>query len=141
MQLTKHTDYAFRTLIYLATMEEEQTTIKIITEHFAMSRSHLMKIVNEMVKYEWVEAIRGKNGGIRLKASPKDINLSDVVRKMEQTLAPVNCKEPPCGILNVCKLKGFLWQAQQGYMDHRSSYMDHWSRFYGTLVKVIWISG
>ena len=118
MQLTKHTDYAFRTLIYLASMEEELTTIKVITEKFHMSRSHLMKIVNEMVNYGWIEAIRGKNGGIRLQAAPADINCADVVKKMEQTLAPVNCDQPPCDIIKVCKLKNILWQAQRGYLEH-----------------------
>lgn len=118
MQLTKHTDYAFRTLIYLASMEEELTTIKVITEKFHMSRSHLMKLVNEMVNYGWIEATRGKKGGIRLKTAPKDINCKDVVQKMEQTLAPVNCNEPLCDIVKVCQLKHLLWEAQRGYLDH-----------------------
>ena len=41
MQLTKHTDYAFRVLIYLISMEEERTTIRTITQAFDISKSHV----------------------------------------------------------------------------------------------------
>lgn len=122
MQLTKHTDYAFRTLIYLASMEESLTTIQTITDKFDMSKSHLMKIVNKLVNQGWIEAIRGKNGGIRLGVDASEINVKDVVVLMEQTLSPVNCKEPVCGILKVCKLKNVLWEAQRGYLDYIGQY-------------------
>jgi DNA-binding IclR family transcriptional regulator len=60
MQLTKHTDFAFRTLIYLAMMEQELTTIQHITDSFDISKSHAMKIVNTLANKGWVKSIRGK---------------------------------------------------------------------------------
>jgi len=49
MQLTKHTDYAFRVLIYLA-MQPTDTlaTIQEISEYFDISRNHMMKIVQKL---------------------------------------------------------------------------------------------
>lgn len=118
MQLTKHTDFAFRTLIYLASMQEELTTIETITKKFAISQSHVMKVVNKLVHAGWVEAVRGKNGGIKLGCDAKDVSLTAVIKLMETTLEPVNCNNPPCLISSACTLRGVLWQAQQQYLNY-----------------------
>jgi Rrf2 family nitric oxide-sensitive transcriptional repressor len=118
MQLTKHTDYAFRILIYLLMMERETATIKHITERFQISKSHVMKIVNKLTHKGWLHSVRGKNGGIRLACEPKKVSLREVVELMETTLEPVNCSKPACLIMNACNLKGALWQAQQAYLAH-----------------------
>lgn len=118
MQLTKHTDYAFRTLIYLATLEDELTTITTITQRFSLSKSHATKIVNKLVHHGWIKSVRGKYGGICLAVPPKEISVRELVELMEQTLEPVNCNAPPCALNNVCLLKGILWQAQSNYLTH-----------------------
>ncbi|CAA0115573.1 HTH-type transcriptional repressor NsrR [BD1-7 clade bacterium] len=120
MQLTKHTDYAFRALIYLASMPEDEdlTTIQRVVDEFDLSRNHMTKIINKMVNHGWVKAIRGKQGGIRLAVAPETINARDVVELMEQTLTPVNCVAPECSISRVCRLRGVLANAQNAYMDH-----------------------
>lgn len=121
MQLTKHTDFAFRTLIYLSMMEQELTTIQHITDAFDISKSHAMKIVNTLANKGWVESIRGKKGGIRLGVDPQQIMLNEVIILMEKTLEPVNCDQPPCLISGVCGLKGALLTAQQAYLDSLST--------------------
>jgi Rrf2 family nitric oxide-sensitive transcriptional repressor len=118
MQLTKHTDFAFRTLIYLASTEEDLTTIQAIADRFGISKSHAMKIVNKLVHAGWIRAVRGKNGGISLGCDPREISLTAVIKLMETTLEPVNCHNPPCLILNACVLKGVLSGAQQAYFDY-----------------------
>lgn len=122
MQLTKHTDFAFRALIYLAAMEDELTTIQTITDRFAISKSHAMKIINKMVNRGWVKSVRGKNGGIALACPANEIVLSDVIKTMENNLAPVNCDSPRCLIAGACILRGVLAEAQQAYFDHLSRY-------------------
>ena len=119
MQLTKHTDYAFRILIFLATLEKDKlTTIKQLTEGFDISKSHTMKIVNKLVHQNWVKATRGKNGGVQLGVDAGEISLKDVVLLMEQTLEPVNCDTPLCALKTACQLKGILLQAQDQYLAH-----------------------
>jgi len=122
MQLTKHTDYAFRVLIYLGSMKEELTTIQKVSDVFDISKPNLMKVVNELTKQRWIEAIRGKNGGIHLGVSPHEINLRDVVTHMEKILDPVNCNKPLCHIKGVCELKPILMQAQNEYLNYLSNY-------------------
>lgn len=119
MQLTKHTDYAFRILIFLATLDKDKlTTIKALTDSFDISKSHTMKIVNKLVHQKWVKATRGKNGGIQLGTPADKISLKAVVLVMEQTLDPVNCDTPVCALKSACQLKGILMQAQDNYLLH-----------------------
>ncbi len=122
MQLTKHTDYAFRVLIYLSNMQEERTTIQTISQTYDISKSHIMKVVNELVNKGWVDSIRGKNGGICLGVQPKDISLKDVILLMEKNLDPINCNSPVCYINGVCKLKSIVINANNQYLNHMGQY-------------------
>lgn len=123
MKLTKHTDYAFRVLIYLAGCDKTRlATIKEVTQAFDISRDHVMKIVQKLAKAGFIEAIRGKFGGMKLGQDVNDINLRDVITLMEVTLLPVNCKEPLCRIEQGCVLKNLLFEAQEKFLAHLGQY-------------------
>ncbi len=123
VKLTKHTDYAFRVLIYLAAKETDQlSTIKEVTAAFDISRDHVMKIVQKLAKAGLIESIRGKQGGMKLGRAKEEINLRDVVSLMEVTLLPVNCDEPVCMIRQGCRLTGILFEAQEMFLAHVGQY-------------------
>ena len=122
MQLTKHTDYAFRVLIYLINMEKKITTIKTITETFDISKSHVMKVVNELVNKGWLSSTRGKNGGIYLGVDPGSVSLKDVIVLMEKNLDPINCSSPECYIKGACELKSIVMRANNEYLNYMESY-------------------
>lgn len=49
MQLTLFTDYALRTLVYLALQPEKQlSTITEVADRFTISRNHVVKIVHQL---------------------------------------------------------------------------------------------
>ena len=123
MQLTKHTDYAFRVLIYLASLPEDgQSTVQEIAEKFDVSRNHIMKIVHKMAGAGLIHSTRGQHGGIRL-GQPKDaINLRSVIELMEATLSPVNCTDPMCRIAKKCTLRTILFSAQRIFLEHIGQY-------------------
>ena len=122
MQLTKHTDYAYRVLIYLAGMDDDKATIQEITDAFGISKAHLMKVANKLANKGWVESIRGKNGGISLGVPVEDIALHEVFILMERTIDPVNCSAPACYINGVCELKPILMGAQQAYIGYLAQF-------------------
>ena len=123
MQLTKHTDYAFRVLIYLASMPEGRlATVQEIAERYAISRSHIMKIVNKLATAGLIHASRGQHGGLKLGRPREAINLRSVVELMEATLTPVNCEDPVCLIREDCTLKNILFDAQRQFLEHVGRY-------------------
>ena len=123
MRLTKHTDYAFRVLIYLASLPEDQlSTVQEISEKFDVSRSHIMKIVHKLAGANIIHASRGQHGGVKLGQPKEAIHLRAVIELMEATLAPVNCDEPVCIIKKNCVLKNILFDAQRQYLEHVEQY-------------------
>jgi len=99
MQFTRHTDYALRLLIHLARHDgQARVSIADVAEAQAISNSHLMKIANDLARGGFIEAVRGRNGGIRLARPPEQINLAAVIEAME----------PRCGLVDCgsCRLSG-----------------------------------
>ena len=72
MQLTQHTEYALRVLIYLSLQEKERRcNISEIVDSFSLSRNHIVKIVHKLGKEGFIETARGKGGGMWLKDNPE----------------------------------------------------------------------
>ena len=117
MHITQHTDYALRVLIFLASNEHRLATIQEISERFEVSRAHLMKVVNQLIRNGFVEGIRGKGGGLRLARPAPDIAVGDVIRKMETDLALVECfsENSRCLLTAGCQLKGVLADALEAF--------------------------
>lgn len=123
MQLTQHTEYALRILIYLSLQEKQQRSkITEISECFSLPRNHIVKIVHKLGKFNFISTIRGKGGGIQLNRDIDTIFIGDVVRKMEANLEIVNCEKPVCPIIPICQLKGILNQARDAFLQTLDSY-------------------
>ncbi len=118
MRLTQYTDYSFRVLIHLA-LSSSVVTIREISEAYGVSRNHLMKVVQQLSRAGYVESLRGQGGGLRLKKSPDDITIGDVVRDMEPDIALVECQkdEKLCVISPACRLKGLMEKSKGAFFD------------------------
>jgi Rrf2 family nitric oxide-sensitive transcriptional repressor len=67
----------------------------------------------------------GRNGGVRLAADPSKINLGAVVRKTEPNFKIVECfdlETNTCPIVPICKLRGVLGKALEGFFDVLAGY-------------------
>lgn len=123
MQLTKHTDYALRVLIYLTTHPE--ATISQMAEHYQISRNHLVKVVHALACKGFVATSRGKNGGVRLARAAHLIGVGDVVRSMEPHFDVVECfnfKGAHCAALPGCGLKSAFNQAATAFLSVLDGY-------------------
>lgn len=113
MQLTRHTDYALRLLIYLAGNGGMRVQIADVAHVQAISRTHLMKIANKLARAGFIDAVRGRGGGIRLGRAPEDINLGEVIRLMEPSCSLVDCTA--CQLIRRCRLPRLLDRASQAF--------------------------
>jgi len=116
MRITQYTDYGLRTLIYLGAHPGDIIPMPQIAAHYAISPNHLMKVTQQLTKLGYVESIRGRNGGLRLTRSPREINIGTVVRDMEP-LDIVECfsQDGQCIIDPACRLKGILARALRAF--------------------------
>ena len=119
MQLTLHTDYALRVLIYLTQTRDDLATISEIADFYQISRNHLVKIVHHLSSAGFIQTTRGKNGGMKLARSAELISIGDVVRRMEPNFDIVECfnaDNPACVVSAVCALKSALYQAGNEFL-------------------------
>lgn len=124
MRLTLHTDYSLRVLLYLATRQDERVKLKEVSSAYGISYHHLVKVVQGLVEHGYVETIAGRNGGMWLAKDPQQINIGDVVERMEPDFALVACMggEGGCVITPVCALKHALADAKRAFLDVLRAY-------------------
>lgn len=118
MRLTAYTDYSLRVLIRLALRPGSLATIGEIARIYAVSEHHLMKVVHQLGLAGYVETVRGRGGGLRLAKNPEDINVGEVVRRMEPDFGIVACfrGSGSCAIEPACVLAEALDQALAAFM-------------------------
>lgn len=124
MYLTRQADYTMRLLIHLAVQPDSTATIQEIAERFDVSRNHLMKVANRAVRAGYVEAVRGRAGGLRLAKKPKEINVGQVLRATEDW-ALVECFERSsnqCRVAGGCGLQVILKEAVEAFVGVLDKY-------------------
>lgn len=118
MQLTMFSDYALRVLMFTHAAGDRLVTIDEIAGAYAISRAHLTKVVNTLTRAGFLEAVRGRSGGLRLGKPADQIFLGDIVRTTEPDFALVECFATgnQCVITKCCKLQGVLDEALHAFL-------------------------
>lgn len=119
MRLTSYTDYALRTLMYLAMNREKLVTIGDIAEAHHIAKNHLTKVVHQLGTLGYVETVRGRSGGLRLNREPRDITVGEVVRHTESDFYMASCFDAstaPCLYAAGCEMRGALARATAAFL-------------------------
>ena len=122
VRLALHTDYALRTLIFLAG-KPARASVAQIAEFFQISRDHVAKVVQSLVRFGYVRSIRGQGGGIELVKQPDEIRVGQVILDFEGNMHLLECIaiNNICVIQPGCRLKGVLAQAEKIQLDYLQS--------------------
>lgn len=125
MQLTIFTDYGLRTLMYLAAYPERRCSVREVSEHYGISRNHLVKVVHYLSQLGYIDSSKGKGGGIRLAKPAELLRIGDLVRELEPHMQLVECFDKDtntCRISNGCQLKHFLAEAKDAFINSLNRY-------------------
>lgn len=122
MKLALQTDYALRTLIYLA-VRSERANIRDVAELFAISHAHVAKVVNRLARLGFLRSVRGAGGGIELTRSPEEIRVGEVITAFEGSMNLLDCTAATgvCVIDRFCKLKRVLSEAERIQLEFLNS--------------------
>lgn len=127
MQLTLYTDYALRTLLYLATHPERVVPVSEVSTAFDVSSSHVAKVAKDLTRAGYIAARRGREGGISLAREPRAIVVGEVVRALENHDL-LECFDPPtssCCLTGHCRLERALQQAREAFFAVLDGYTLH----------------
>lgn len=125
MRLTVLTDYSLRVLMYAGTQPDRLVTIQEIATAYRISENHLMKVVHGLALIGFIETVRGRGGGFKLRRPAETITVGEVIRAVEDDFALVECmgSGDTCRITDVCRLKRVLKQALHAYFE----VLDAWT--------------
>lgn len=120
MRLTDFTDYTLRALMYLALRDNELATIEEIAGAYGLSKHHMSKIIQRLSALGWVEAVRGRHGGIRLAQHARSLTVGVIVRETEYDFALASCHaadgQESCAIVEPCRLRHILLAAKEVFL-------------------------
>jgi Rrf2 family nitric oxide-sensitive transcriptional repressor len=125
MRLTRFSDIGLRVLIYLERAGERPhpVTVAEIGKQFNIPLNHLVKVVGQLAKLGWVQATRGRNGGLRLAADPATLTIGQVLRKLEgEDDELVDCDGTDCALKMDCQLRGMLRAGMRAFYDAMDRY-------------------
>ena len=92
MNITSKGRYALRVMLDLAQHREEgYISLKTIAERQGYSMKYLEMIVGSLKRAGLVASTRGKEGGYQLIRDPEDYTIGEILRCIEDNLAPVAC--------------------------------------------------
>ncbi|MCS7163478.1 MAG: Rrf2 family transcriptional regulator [Thermodesulfovibrio sp.] len=119
LQITRETDYAIRTLLYLSGKKEYFAKAEDIAERMQIPKSFLMKILKRLEKANLVTLKRGVSGGIRLLKNPIEITLYDVLVAMEKNIILNRCliNEKVCGVIPQCPVHDVWFKIRQKIIE------------------------
>lgn len=116
MELTQHTDYGLRVLMYAASDPDRLVTMREIARVYGISMEHLRKVVHRLARHGYLSTVKGRAGGMQLGRPAETIRVGDVVELLEESMAIVDCERQPCPLRGACALKRSLDNARHAFL-------------------------
>jgi Rrf2 family nitric oxide-sensitive transcriptional repressor len=119
MQLTVFSDYTLRTLIYLGSHPGEVVPTSRVSDAFGISSEHVSKAAKWLTQRGYVQAQRGKAGGLVLARKPSAIRIGQLICETEPHMHLLECFDREvnrCPITPACKLKKALFEARAAFL-------------------------
>ncbi len=92
MTLSNTSQYAIRILAYMVNKEnKELVTATELADILIISYKFLTKIMNDLVKADFVLSVRGREGGYRLKKDPSEVKVNDILELFNDSIQDEQC--------------------------------------------------
>jgi Rrf2 family nitric oxide-sensitive transcriptional repressor len=124
MRVTRFSDIGLRVLIYLAKADKHRApaTVAEISKQFDIPPNHLVKVVGQLARVGWIQALRGRKGGLLLEADPTALRLGTILRELEGDTELVDCEGQKCRLSKDCLLRGALAAGLRAFYDAMDRY-------------------
>jgi Rrf2 family nitric oxide-sensitive transcriptional repressor len=116
MRLTRATDYAIRVLVYLTEIpQSDRATRRDIVENTGVPGAFLNKLVQRLVRAQFISARPGAGGGCRLTGPASGISILQVIETLDGPLRISEClaEGSACPRASFCNFRRLLLQMQQ----------------------------
>lgn len=111
--------------MHLAAAEEQRLSAREIADAQGLSFNHLAKISQWLTTEGYVDALRGRGGGMVLAKKPSEISIGALLRKLEAGSPLVECLREEgnhCAFTGSCGLVPMLVGAQEAFFAYLDAY-------------------
>ena len=106
LKLTRKLEYGLIALRHLRMKRNIISSSKEISQMYMIPREVLAKVLQKMVKLNYVEAVKGPSGGYKLRQSLDGLNLTQFIEEMEGPLGVVDCSmNIECNQMDNCNIR------------------------------------
>lgn len=128
LELNRRTDYAIRACLRLATAGDRPLSSRRIAAETDVPERFLARVLVELVGAGIVEARLGRTGGYRLRQSPRELTLLELVEAVEGPSTSLRCvlRQRSCEPGEPCAIHPVWAAAQKGILDvlHETTLAD-----------------
>ncbi len=120
MKLSTRGQYGTRALLELALHQGQgPVLLRDIAQRQQISLQYLEHLISPLIAGGVVRSTRGAKGGVSLARAPEEIKLSEVVRLLEGSVAPVECVDNPeaCNRSELCVTRDIWGELKQAIDD------------------------
>lgn len=119
VRLTQFSNLAIRVLMYAGLNGQRRSTVPEMAHAYRVSYNHLKKVAADLCRLGYLETVRGRAGGLRLRLAPAEISLGEVIRLTEGDMRLVECFDPAsntCPLPPACRLRLALQEALAAFL-------------------------
>lgn len=91
INLSEATAIAIHSMIYIANRKDEVHSLKEISKYFGISSNHLSKVLQQLVKAQYLTSIKGPRGGFMICPGKENATLLDIYEVIEGKYIPKDC--------------------------------------------------
>jgi len=120
VKLSTRGQYGTRALLELALHQGDgPVLLRNIAQKQQISLQYLERLISPLIAGGVVRSTRGAKGGVSLARAPEEIRLSEVVRLLEGSVAPVECVDNPeaCNRSELCVTRDIWGELKQAIDD------------------------
>ncbi len=123
MKLSTRSRYGTRALVDIAmNANGRPVLLRDVARRQAISTMYLEHLITPLISAGIIRTTRGAKGGVWLARDPRDVKLTEVIRLLEGSMAPVECVDDPkyCARWDSCVTRDVwieLKKAMTGVLD------------------------
>ncbi len=90
VHLSEAASLAIHSMVLIA-KADSHINVNVLAQEMGASRNHLAKVLQQLVKFNYLKSVRGPSGGFVLNVNPAEITILDVYQAIEGRIETPEC--------------------------------------------------
>ena len=121
VHLSEAASLALHAMVLIA-QKQRNVNVNMLAEEMGASRNHLAKVMQQLVRFQFLKSVRGPSGGFTLGKDASDISILDIYEAIEGKIETPECPlDRPICPFDRCLMGGLIKDVTLQFRDHFKS--------------------